>query len=430
MKHGGVPEGLATPGDDPGSFAHAEGSRLTERTTTEVVILFLAAILMAALGYTVSPILSPFVLTAAIVYLLYPLRDVILVRRLLNLSVGVFVLWFLYSLLGLLAPFIVAFLLAYILNPLVTNLARRGIPRWASSIGLVILMLAGATLAVLFVVPPVVQQFQSILTGVATIAKDASTVLQSGKVFDFLASWGVEVARAQTFIVEQLSPRLEAILSTLFQSVFGIITSASSLILHLINIIIIPFLFFYLVKDFPRIIERGAALFGGSQRDAVARIARRLDAILGRYFRGAILVAFIQGLISTIGLMVIGVKYPLVLGIMSGILDFIPYVGLLTSLVVSCIVALLSDDPVFTKVILVIALYLFQKLLEAVVLAPKIIGGQVGLHPVVLILSLLVFGYFLGFIGMLIAVPVTSVLSAMLDEWAQRRIAPPEVISV
>jgi predicted PurR-regulated permease PerM len=132
-------------------------------------------------------------------------------------------------------------------------------------------------------------------------------------------------------------------------------------------------------------------------------------------------VAIIQGTIAAIGLWIIGVKYALVLGIMTGILDFIPYVGLITSLVVSCIVALFSGDPVLVKIAAVVILYLAQKLLEATVLGPKIIGTQVGVHPVLLILCLLVFGYFLGFVGLLIAVPATALILAALNEWELRR---------
>jgi predicted PurR-regulated permease PerM len=140
-----------------------------------------------------------------------------------------------------------------------------------------------------------------------------------------------------------------------------------------------------------------------------------VDWVMGRYVRGAVFVALIQGAIAALALWIIGVSSPLVLGLMTGLLDFIPYIGLATSLAVASIVALFSGEPVGTKVLAVVIVYLSQKLLEATVLAPKIIGAQVGLHPVVLILSLLVFGYFLGFLGLLIAVPVTALLLVVLE---------------
>ena len=108
-------------------------------------------------------------------------------------------------------------------------------------------------------------------------------------------------------------------------------------------------------------------------------------------------------------------------------LDFVPYVGLAVSLIVASIVALFSGGAVGTKVLVVVIMYLSQKIFEAAVLGPKILGSHVGVHPVLLILSLLVFGYFMGFLGLLIAVPLTALLLAGVKEWeAVRKRAPAE----
>ena len=390
-------------------------------SVSQTIILSVAALLLAVLGYTVNAIISPFVLIGAILYLLFPYRDTMFARRLMWLSVGLFLIWFVYSLIGLLTPFIVALLLAYILNPLVERIERKGIPRWGSSLAVVVVMIGIAVMVILFVIPPAAQQFQGLIGSVAGIARDVGDLLKSGKLFEVLSSYGIDVAKAQAFIGEQLSPGLETILTSLFQALFGFVTSVSSLLLHLINIVIIPFLFFYLLKDFPAIVRRSVSFAPEGRREGIVAFGRKVDGILGQYFRGAIVVAIIQGTIATIGLTIIGVDYALVLGIMTGILDFIPYVGLLISLTVSCIVALLSGEPLLVKVVAVIVLFLSQKLLEAVVLAPKIIGAKVGLHPVILILCLLVFGYFLGLVGMLIAVPLTALMITMLEEWENRR---------
>jgi predicted PurR-regulated permease PerM len=380
------------------------------RNVSSIVALAVSALLLIALGYTVNVIVSPFVLAGSVLYLLYPFRQDVLPRRVMMLAAAFFFLWFFYSLLGVLLPFIISFLFAYILNPFVTRLDAKRFPRWASSLVAVLLMLGVVTLAILFIVPPAARQFQSLLAGAALIAQDVSALMKSGKLFDFLTSFGVDVTDAQKFITEQLSPRIESILKTLFETLFGFMTGASSIMLQLMNIILVPFLFFYFLKDFPSILSQLGHLARPDKRGALESLGRQVDEVLGRYFRGAIVVAIIQGAIATIGLSIIGVNYALVLGIMTGILDFIPYVGLIISLVVSSIVALMSGEPVLTKVLAVVILFLSQKLLEAVFLGPKIIGTKVGLHPVALILSLMVFGYFLGFIGMLIAVPATALL--------------------
>jgi predicted PurR-regulated permease PerM len=104
---------------------------------------------------------------------------------------------------------------------------------------------------------------------------------------------------------------------------------------------------------------------------------------------------------------------------MTAFLDFIPYVGLLISLLVSCIVALMGADPAAMKVVGVAIMYVALKLFENTVLAPKIIGSKVGVHPVLMILALFVFGHFLGFIGLLIAIPTTAIIMQFFNTWEE-----------
>jgi predicted PurR-regulated permease PerM len=246
-------------------------------------------------------------------------------------------------------------------------------------------------------------------------------IVDSGRLFAALQEYGIPVERMEEAFREQLTPRIETILTSLFEGVFGVVSSISSVALQVINAVIIPFLAFYLLKDFPAISERFYRFFPAGHRERMRAIMGTIDGIMGRYFRGAIVVAIIQGTISATVLWMLGVQYALMLGVMTAILNFIPYLGLVASLVVASLVALFSGEPVVTKVIGVAVLYLSQKLLEATVLGPKIIGAQVGLHPVVLILCLLVFGYFLGFVGLLIAVPMTALILALYDEWETGR---------
>jgi predicted PurR-regulated permease PerM len=241
--------------------------------------------------------------------------------------------------------------------------------------------------------------------------------LNSGEILRALAGYGIPVESLQRMVREQLSPELAGILRSLFEGVFGVVTSISSLALQLINVVIIPFLVFYLLKDFPSIVERGLLLVPAGQRKRASAIGALVDSLMGKYFRGMVVVAIVQGVITSLGLLALGVQYSLVLGIMTGLLTMVPYVGLVVSLVVSFVVALFSGPPVAAKAAAVVVLFLSQKLLQATVLDPKILGSQVGLHPVLLILCLLVFGYFLGFIGMLIAVPATALVLAGVREW-------------
>jgi predicted PurR-regulated permease PerM len=400
-----------------------------QRHTHEIIIVVAGLLLLVALGFTVNAIITPFVVTGALLFFLYPFRQSPIVFRLMVLAGLLFAVWFLYSLLGLLAPFIIAFLIAYIFSPLVVRLEQRGWPRWLSSL-LAVVLLVGIGISVgLFVLPVAIQQFEGIIAGLAQIAETTADFVQSGRVFEVLARFGIPAEKARELIATELSPRLQEILSTLFMSLFGFVSGFSAVLLQLINIVLIPFLVFYILKDFSSITQRAVRFIPLQHRDRFVGLIRSADVILERYFRGAIIVAALQGIISGVVLWLLGVQYALILGIMTGVLNFIPYVGLLTSLCVASIVALFSGDPVLTKVIGVVVLYLGQKLLEATVLGPKIVGKQVGLHPVLLILCLLVFGYFMGFVGMLIAVPVTAIIMSALNEWEEARTAsiPAEV---
>jgi len=387
------------------------------RGTGETMVLIAGILLLAALGYSVGPILSPFVLLAALVFLLYPWRTAPVPRRLLWVGVILFTLWFLHSILAILGPFLIAFLLAYLINPLASALERRRMPRWLSSLLSILVLLGIGVVAALFILPPAIRQFEALIGALRLIVDKFVGLLNSGAVFEVLARYGIPADKAQEVLNTQLTPKLEGFLKTLFEAAFGFVTGLSSLMLNLINIVIVPFLVFYLLKDFPVIINRFGMLVPKENRDRFIDLGRKVDAVLGSYFRGAFMVALIQGTIAGVVLWIIGVDYALVLGIMTGVLNFVPYLGLLVSLVVSSIVASFSGEPVGLKVLGVVILYLSQKLLEATVFGPKIIGGQVGLHPVLLILCLLVFGYFMGFVGLLIAVPATALIIEFVRGW-------------
>jgi predicted PurR-regulated permease PerM len=397
-----------------------------ERPHAGTVLLAAAVLLIALLAYAVYPSLSPFVILAGLLYLLYPHRREEVPRRLLWLGTFLFVVWFFSAIIGVLAPFLIALFLAYILNPLVVWLGKHRIPRWISTLLIMILLVGGIVAFGLFIVPVALDQFRALTSGAGALAEDASRAIESGSLFEFLGRFGVTGEKAKEVLAQNLTPKLEEMLTRIFAGLFDIVSSVSSVAHQLLNIIIVPFVLFYLLLDFPLVVHRCTMLVPKHARPRFVQLASRADDLMGKYFRGAMLVAAIQGTISGFVLWLAGVQYAVVLGLMTAALDFVPYVGLAVSLVVASIVALLSGGAVGTRVLIVVVMYLAQKVFEAAVLGPKILGTHVGLHPVILILSLLVFGYFLGFVGLLIAVPATALLIAGVKEWeAVRKNAAP-----
>lgn len=390
-------------------------------SVSEFLLPLVGVLALVAVGITVESILSPFVVAGGVVFLLYPYRDHPLISRSITLALLLLALWTFVSLFAILVPFLLAYVLAYVLDPLITRLTARGIPRWAGSL-VVVLLLVGAVVGVaLFVLPIVFVQFEGIIRGMSSLVSDITGWLESGTVTETLESFGLPAENVRQMLTSELVPRFESIVKSLLDGILGLLSSITSVALHVINAVIIPFVTFYLLKDFPGIGNRFYRMFPEGRRDGARTFIARIDSLMGRYLRGAVAVAVIQGVLSASVLSLIGVQYALVLGIMTSVLNFIPYVGLVISLVVASLVALFSGEPVVSKVIGVVILYLGQKVLEAAVLSPKIIGPQVGLHPVVLILSLMVFGYFLGFVGMLIAVPATALLLMLWEGWETKR---------
>ena len=390
------------------------------RRPFEAILIVGSLLLLVFLVYTIQPVLSPFLLLGAILFLLYPLRHHPLVRNIMWLALMLFLIWFFNELSGLLLPFMIAFLLAYLLDPLVERLQKKGVARWVSTL-VVMLLIVGAGVSVLiFVLPIAFSQFDDMLQWVTSMVKDVATTVREGRLVAVLQGYGLPVERLQQILNEEFTPRLENIMRGLIEAVFGFIASISTIVTRIINAIIIPFLAFYLLKDYPIIRDRLQLFIPLSRRESVMNSLQKVDALLGRYLRGAFAVAVITGILASVLLWIFGIDYPLVLGMIAGILSLIPYFGIITSLVLSILVALFSSEPSLLKVVFVLITFGLLEVLEAAVLSPRIVGGQVGLHPVLLILSLLVFSFFLGFIGLLIAVPTTAVVIMFLREFQTR----------
>ena len=376
----------------------------------ETIALIAGIALFLLLVYQIIPVLSPFLVLGAILFLLYPSRHHLYIRRIMWLSVFLFVVWFFNSLLGVLTPFIIAFLLAYILNPLVCLFERRSVPRWASSLAIIILLGALVLSLLVMLVPVVLSQSRGILGSISDAMKNGAEFVREGRLTEVLKQYGLPAEQFEDFISNELPARIDAVLKALVEGAFGFLTGVTSIVSHVVDAIIIPFIAFYLLKDFPMIADRLQSLVPVSRRNSVVSSLLKVDELLGKYLRGILLVAMIQAVGVTVGLAIIGVQFPLVLGVMSGILNLIPFVGFYLSLVVAAIVAVISGGSIIAKIIAVAVLYVGLNILENTVLGPKIVGEKLGMHPVLLILSLVVFGYFLGFVGLVIAVPATATI--------------------
>ena len=191
-------------------------------------------------------------------------------------------------------------------------------------------------------------------------------------------------------------------------------TSGAALIGLLSLLVLTPVVTFYMLVDWEKMVATVDSLVPLRHRQTVRELARQIDAALAGFLRGQSLVCLFLGAWYGIGLSLIGLNFGLLIGISAGFLSFIPYVGSLTALVLSAVVAIVQGWPEWRLLAMALAVVGTGQFLEGNVLSPKLVGGSVGLHPVWLIFALLAFGSLFGFTGLIVAVPVAAAVGVIL----------------
>ena len=190
-------------------------------------------------------------------------------------------------------------------------------------------------------------------------------------------------------------------------------------------LIITPVVAFYLICDWDRMVTSVDQLIPLPQRDTVRGLAREIDATISAYVHGQSGVCLILGSYYAVGLTLAGLNFGLLIGVVCGLISFIPYVGSLTALVVSLCVAVAQFFPDWGRIVIVVGVVLVGQFLEGNVLSPKLVGHSVGLHPVWLMFALFAFGYLFGFVGLLLAVPLAAAAGVLIRFALRRYLASP-----
>jgi predicted PurR-regulated permease PerM len=179
-------------------------------------------------------------------------------------------------------------------------------------------------------------------------------------------------------------------------------------------IVVAPVVGFYFVYDWHRMVARVDAWVPVHHRATVRQLGREVDAAISGFIRGQTAVCLILGSFYAIALTLTGLNFGLLIGLVSGLITFIPYVGSTTGLVLSLGVAIAQYWPEWTSIVTVLAVFFVGQFLEGNILSPKLVGDSVGLHPVWLIFALLAFGYLFGFVGLLVAVPLAATIGVLV----------------
>ena len=313
-----------------------------------------------------------------------------------------------YLLGPILTPFLAGALLAYIFDPLVDRLETRGLSRTAGTV--VVIVLAGlAVSALLLVALPLFQgQFAELSQRVPAALDLLRTRFLPWLQQTFGIGIDFNLAALKTWLTEKATQNGTAWLPSLQ-------TGALAIVGVLANLLLIPVVMFYLLRDWDVMVARIATLAPRRWLGTVTRIARDMDAVVGEFLRGQLAVMATLSLYYALALWAAGLDYALPIGILTGVLSFVPFLGFGLGVILALLVALLQFTD-WTGVAWVAGIYLAGQALESYVITPRLVGERVGLHPVAVIFALAAFGQLFGFVGVLLAVPLAAILLVALRE--------------
>jgi predicted PurR-regulated permease PerM len=316
----------------------------------------------------------------------------------------------------ILAPFLAAAILAYIFDPLVDRMEQRGLSRSLATV-IAVLLLALAVVLLLVIVLPLfykeVAQLTQLIPGFVEQLKNTVVPWINAKLGTTIQ---LDATSFRTFMQENISDA-----SGIAKRVFATVGSGGlAVVAVLINISLVPIVLFYLLRDWDHLVARVDELVPRRYHQTVTSIAREVDAVLSEFLRGQLTVMLIMATFYVVGLWAVGLKFALPVGLITGLLVFVPYLGVALGLVLGTVAAVMQFDSVLTGLALVWAVFAVGQVVESLFVTPKFVGERIGLHPVAVIFALMAFGQLFGFFGVLLALPASAAILVGLRHIAAR----------
>jgi predicted PurR-regulated permease PerM len=314
--------------------------------------------------------------------------------------------WLLLTIKSILSPFIFSAIIAYLFSPVILKLEKFGLTRSTSSA--IILILFFTILATIFtnLLPSLFLELSHFLKKLPTYIDNLLI-----KISSFL----------NIGLKDQLidSGNVSEILS-FSDNIFSNIANSTNVAIDVVaSFAITPIITFYFLKDWEKMISSIQKYLPTKYKKRIGEVVTDVDQVISRYLRGQLTVCLILSLIYSISLNYLGLNYGFLIGIITGILSFIPYVGMLIGVSSAYIVALFQWGFIPMYFGLIAIIFIIGQIVESNYFTPKLVGDQVGIHPVWIIFGLFVFGILFGFIGLLMAIPLTAISKILLQYYAK-----------
>jgi predicted PurR-regulated permease PerM len=313
-----------------------------------------------------------------------------------------------YLLRGVLVPLFFAFLVAYALDPVVDKLEEWRVPRPLGALLTMLTLVSTVVLVAIFAIPmlidEVVDASRRLPDQLLSLHARADSWLMHRWHYRLPATWA-ELSTKYGVVARDSLPNGSSVLGWAFGTV--------SAILVILGTLIVPVFALYLLIDFNRVVARAATLVPRRWAPDVNRLAREIHTTLGRYVRGQLIANLVLATMYAVGLKMVGVRLAIPIGIMTGLLSFVPYVGLGCGTLLAVIMALL-DWHGTGHLVAVMVVMSTVGLMDAMMITPRIVGGSVGLKPLEVLLTMMAAATLFGFLGVLLAVPLGAVLKIIV----------------
>jgi predicted PurR-regulated permease PerM len=311
---------------------------------------------------------------------------------------------------GILLPFAAGFVLAYLFNPMVDGLHRAGIPRGASALVMVAFSILALGAFIALIVPPLASQLGQLIENLPALYERAHHYVTQ-HYGHFLQRVTEPQKPGEPAAVEQLRQHITPWLVSQAQ---GLLKSGVDLFNSIALLFLTPVIAFFLLRDWDKMISSVRDFLPRQQAPAIIEVAREIDTTISAYLRGTLIVLLIVSAFYMVSLGLIGLNYGLLIGLVAGMFSFVPYLGSTGGFLVSGGVALAQFWPDYSMVAAVCGVFVFGQVIEGNVLTPNIVGNKVGLHPVWLLFALVASGYVLGFLGLIISVPLAAAIGVLV----------------
>lgn len=329
------------------------------------------------------------------------------------LAVVTFSGWLIYLLAPVLTPFMISALLAYLGDPLVDRLEERKVSR---TLGVVVVFFVMALIGMilLLVMIPLLEKQISVLVTKTPQAIDHIQDTLLPRIAQFA---GFETPTLDTSAFKREIMGNWQNLSGAMGGVFQKLTSSGLKVMSwLAFLVLIPVVTFYLLRDWDILIEKIHDLLPRRLESTVSSLAKECDEVIAEFFRGQLSVMFVLAIIYTVGLMIVGLDLAFLIGMLAGLVSFVPYLGVIVGIIIAGVAALMQFQDGIHLVYVAIVFGVGQAL-EGMVLSPLLVGDRIGLHPVAVIFAVMAGGQLFGFVGVLLALPVAAVIVVIMRHW-------------